>query len=813
MPVTVNTAHRHEADARAQRSCSHCGLTVLPADISVDSTEQFCCSGCQAAWTIIRSSGLGAYHNLPERRAYAVQSDDTDFVYLDHAAYQRTHVRVDADGLARATVQLRGVHCASCVWLIERLPLIVPGVRRVVLNVRRHVAEIEWDPQRATLSQIASTLASLGYPPHPFAEDAMTAARRRDDRTMLIHIAIAGAIAINVMLAALASYSGLSASNDRSLDLFIRWLSLGLTIPALLWPGRTFYRGAVAAIRTRTLHLDLPIAIALSAGFARGAFNTWTGSGPVYFDALTVLIFLLLVGRFIQVKWSRRANDSADLFDAVTPAVAQVIDKGGNLRSVPTASVEKGGVVRVAAGALVAADGVVIRGSSHVDRAWLTGESTPCAVSPGDDVLAGTRNMETDVDIRVTLAGRDTHVGRLMDDVQRESEQRPAAVLTANRLAGAFIGFVLVAAAGTYLFRSAMGDPLALDAAIAVLIVTCPCALAMATPLALNVAIGRATHHGALVRSGDALLILGGHGTVYLDKTGTLTEGRMAVSWWEGDPTLRELILALERDSVHPIAVALRRAWPGVESVAATDVEHVSGGGVSGNVAGQSLHVGSQAFVEGILGRPISVSDGMPIHMTPVFVSNNDRVIACIGLTDPVRRDAEASVTGLRQRGWHVQMLTGDAPGPAAAVANQSGIPAEDITCLASPADKLDAVKQAKRLGAVVVVGDGVNDSAALSASSAGIAMHGGAEVALRCADAYLTHSGLTPLITLVDAARRTQSTITVLLAASLAYNVAAIALALSGHISPLLAAILMPISSVTVIAGAWHTNPFHKRA
>jgi Cu2+-exporting ATPase len=335
----------------------------------------------------------------------------------------------------------------------------------------------------------------------------------------------------------------------------------------------------------------------------------------------------------------------------------------------------------------------------------------------------------------------------------------------------------------------------------------------MATPLVLNVAIGKAAHHGILVRSGDALLALATKGTIYLDKTGTLTEGHMAVSWWDGDESAQSIVLGLEQGAAHPVADAFRRALPEIAPALVTGARRNSGKGISGSIAGQQMHVGSRTFVESILGHPISPSRTVPDHMTPVFLTDGERVIASAGLTDPVRYDARMSVRALRLRGWHVSMLTGDAKGPAMAVGQETDIPAADMFWLASPDDKLVAVHHAKERGTVVVVGDGVNDAAALSASSAGIAMHGGAEVALRCADAYFTRPGLAPLVMLVDAARRTQSTIHALLIVSVTYNLAAVALAFSGHISPLIAAILMPISSVTVIAGAWHANPFRARS
>ena len=359
----------------------------------------FCCGACATAHALISAHGLGAYHRFPERRGTAVRPSGRAFSDFDHEAFQSRYVTMDSDGLAHVELALEGVHCASCVWLIERVPLLVTGVARAELDVRQNRASVTWDPHATSLSEIAKTLDALGYTPHPYRGGERAAMRRRDDRAMLIRIGIAGAIATNAMLAAIAIYSGEFNTMDAgSLTLF-RWVSLALTIPTLVWPGRVFFTSAWAALRARTVHMDVPIAFALAAATTRGAINTVTGTGPIYFDGVCVLVFLLLVGRFLQARGQRAATDATEQLFALTPATARLLHVDGTTRDVPADAVPVGAMISVRAGETIPADGEVVDGASRLNRAILTGESADVRVDVGDTVYAGTLNRTSELRI------------------------------------------------------------------------------------------------------------------------------------------------------------------------------------------------------------------------------------------------------------------------------------------------------------------------------------------------------------------------------------------------------------------------------
>ncbi len=813
--------------AATEVACAHCGLAVAPGDVDAAQPRQFCCTGCRTAFAILHEHGLGAYYGMADRREAPVRPSGRRYDEFDHPDFTRLYVTASAGGLARTELYLEGVHCASCVWLVERMPLLLPGVARAELDVRRSLAVVEWDAARQPLSAVARALDTLGYPPHPFRGVVRAAMRRQEDRAMLVRIGVAGAIATNVMLLALVLYSAEGPGMDPALERFFRWASLALTVPALAWPGRVFFTGAWAALRTRSLHMDLPIAIALAAGLVRGAVNTVTGHGPIYFDGLAVLVFALLVGRFLQQRGQRLATDSAELLHALAPASARVVDGEDTERAVPVEALLPGMELAVRAGESFAADGAIVAGATRVNAALLTGESRPTAAAVGDRVFAGTLNVEAPVRVRVEQAGASSRLAAILQQVEEGARRRAPVVLFANRLAGIFTATVLLLAAATLAVKLRGGAPHALDDAIALLVVTCPCALALATPLAITVAVGRAAGRGMLVKGGDALELLAAPGTLLLDKTGTLTEGNTALVAWHGDPSVRALVLALEAGSSHPLADAFRRAWPDVAVPAPTEVRHVVGAGIEGTVNGHRVRVGSPRFAaaavhaEGAysVAPPAADAAGNPAAVpetaTPVHVVVDGVLVAVAGVGDAIRADAASALATLRARGWRTRLLSGDAPEVAAAVGRTLGFAPGDVIGGASPEAKLAEVQREKARaaaaggGRVVMVGDGVNDAAAIAAADVGIGVHGGAEACLATADIYLTRPGLAPLVELTEGAARTLRVIRRNIGFSIGYNLIGASLAVAGVLTPLIAAILMPAASVTVVLGSWLGSTF----
>jgi len=844
--MTVPAAERATGAASAV-TCSHCGLPVPAGLVVPGASGQFCCAGCRTAWDVIHASGLAHYYELSQRRELAVTPTARTWAEFDHPAFHRLYVRERPDGLHEISLYLEGVHCASCVWLVERVPLAMPGVAEAELNIGRSLARVVWDPRVRPLSEVARFLDTLGYRPHPFRGVRADAARRAEDRASLVRIGVAAALAANLMTVAFALYAGWFGHMEPAFARYFRWVSLVLVTPALLWPGRVFFRGAWAALRTRSLHMDVPIAVALGAGFLRGAMNTITDTGPIYFDGLAILIFLLLVGRFLQQRAQRAAIDSSELMYSLSPSSARVVEEGpgvfgaaapgpaalpdpgassappvpraaGEVREMPVEALLPGMLVEVRANETIPADGVVEDGASEVNVALLTGESRPAVVQQGQPVFAGSVNLAARLLVRVEQAGEQSRLGRMLKDVAEGARRRAPVVRAADRAAGWFVAAVLGLAVVTWGLWIGRDAAAAFDNAIALLVVSCPCALALATPLAVTVAIGRAARAGILIRGGEALELLARPGVLVLDKTGTVTEGRTALVKWTGPDAVRPLVLALERHAIHPVAEGFRRAWDGGATdggaprteLDTRDVVQTLGGGLEGVVAGRRIAVGSPAFVMERASGGDALLAGRDPSRTPVLVAVDGAVAGLAEFGDPVRSDAAASVAALRADGWALELLSGDDPSVVAGVGAPLGFAPEAVRGGAAPEDKLHRIEAlSARGGTVAMAGDGVNDAAAMARAGVGIGVHGGAEACLATADVYLSRPGLASLVALMHGSRRTFGVIRRNMALSVAYNLVGVVLAMTGTISPLAAAVLMPVSSATVILSSWRSRTF----
>lgn len=809
-----------QAREGAEGACAHCSLPVPAHRARPEGESAYCCDGCEAVSAALREHGLERWYELRDRmpgEARPARTTRRTYEEFDDESMLERCVPCEG-GLATVDLVLEGVHCAACLWLVERLPKLVPGVVESRLDVARAHARITFDPARVRLSQVARTLDSLGYPPHPWRREERDAARKREDRRLALRFGVAGACAANAMTLAAALYAGALTDMDSTTTQVLRLLSLVVSLPAALWAAAPFYRGALASLRTRVLHVDLPLSLAIVAAFAGSTWHALLGSGEIYFDSLTALVFLLLGARVLQRKAARKAENASDLLAALRPSSAWRVEEG-TAREVPVESLRQGDLVEVRAGDTLPADGLVEEGRSALDLSLLSGESKPCDVAPGDLVHAGTLNLNARLRVRVQGTGEATRLGRLAALVQEAALRRAPVLRLVDRLAGPFVAIVLGLTALTLAIWWPISPQRALENALAMLIVTCPCVLAFATPLSVHAALGRAARRGLLVKGGDVLESLRRPGIAVLDKTGTLTRGRMSLEAWHGDAGARPLVRALEEQSAHPLARAIAEglaADGAAADLAVTDVLQVQGAGIAGNVASRSVAVGSRGFLASRLGEPApawtdAAFDAIAREgMSPVGVAVEGRLVAVAALGDRLRDDAASSIEALRARGWEIRVLSGDEPATVAALARKLGLPADAARGGVSPEAKVEAVRELKRRGPVLMAGDGVNDAAALATADVGLAVHGGAEASLAAADAFTMRPGLAPLVELVDGARSLSRALRVNACISVGYNALGAALCLAGLVSPLAAAILMPLSSLTVTAVAlsWRTFP-----
>jgi Cu2+-exporting ATPase len=806
--------------------------------VEEESQHQFCCAACKVVFETLQGHGLQRYYELvegTEEEPRPAVTSGRGFREMDHEEFQERYVEA-TEGIASSRFYLEGVHCAACVWLVEKLPSLLGGLREARLDLGRSLVHLSWDPARIDLSAIAVALDRLGYPPHPVVEGEEQLRRRAEARAALLRIGVAGALAGNVMAIAFALYGGFLSGMEELYRDFFRWTALGLTAITLVWPGRVFFRGALAALRTRTPHMDLPIALGIGAGFLGGVINTITGGGEVYFESVAILVFFLLVGRYVQQKQQRRAYEAVELMHALTPGSAIRLLEDGS-EEVPILALEIGDRVSVPGGETIPADGTLLSQHTTLDLKVLSGESVPQSFRAGDPVYAGCTNRGETVVVEVTASGEDSRVGRLLQMVEDYARRPGDLVRLADRISGTFTVVVLSLAILTGLAWWSAGSPDALEHVIALLIIACPCALGLATPLAVVAAIGRAARAGILVKGGDALERLADRGVLLLDKTGTLTQGEMSVVSWEGDPSMALAAAALEQHAAHPFALALREmVAEGAELPEVAEVEVLPGRGVSGKVQGEWFRVGSPKWLRS-LGVDIPEERLAPIleqALSPVVVwkqhregaaapvgssttsGGNSNTIALAGIGDALQPDSKSVIRGLQEEGWELHILSGDHPEVVASVGAQLGLESDRCRGEMSPEEKLEVVEafRAKEEHAatprpILMVGDGWNDAAALAAADVGIAVHGSAEASLAAADVFLSIPGVGGIARLLEGADRTVGVIKRNLVVSLAYNAVGVGLAMAGLLNPLVAAVLMPLSSLSVVSIAWRSRTF----
>ncbi len=830
-------------EARSCR-CAHCGLPVPARLLREGGERQFCCSGCRQVYTLVHEWGFDQYYRIAGQQDAALGPAKVTGRSFDDFDDER--VRAEATdpagpGRLRTRLYLEGVHCAACVWLVEKLPAVLNGVDEVRLNAGTGVAEVTWRPDRTRLSAIGRALDRLGYTPHVHRASRAQEARRAEDRAGLARVGVASACAMNLMFLHGAIYAGEHSGMDSPYETFLRWLSFGVALPVILYSARPFYQTAVAGLRAGMVHIDLPIAVALTVTFAASAVNTVRGSGALWFDSLAMLVAALLGARQLQRASQRSALERADSLRGVAfLEFARRLEGGlpdAPAVEVPLAALVPGDRVEIRSGELVPVDGVVLSGRSSLDNAVLTGEAAALPVKEGDAVYAGATNLGARLVVRVEAAGVTTRVGTLLAIVQEALARKPVLLQTTDRLVRRFVQAVLVLAVITGAAWLPKGPEVAIERLIALLVVACPCALGLSIPLAVSIALMRAARAGIFVKDPDALERMRQAETLLVDKTGTITEGRPAVVRWQGEDLALDLARTLEAESAHAVARAFQRSFGRPLRLVRTveTVTEVPGRGIGGRLDGHDVRVGTRAYVAGG-GAAVpeslaaAAADAVLEDLSPVFVAVDGTVRGVAAIGDRVRADAQETLTSLRARGVRVRILSGDHPGLVSRVARELGVPEDAAHGGLTPEQKLDLVSalvgerggpqqgpskggRPLRRPSVVMVGDGVNDAAALALADVGIAVHGGTGATIAAADIVLTREGISPLLEILEGARSLRGVIRRNLGFSLIYNAVACMLAVAGAITPLAAAILMPCSSLVVILSSALSPTFGKAA
>jgi Cu2+-exporting ATPase len=799
--------------------CYHCGATNPRRgrwhEVVNGAPRDFCCAGCLAVAQTIDAAGLaGFYANRVEAPLTPGAVDADEWTRWDDAAAMAGLVR-DLDPERReAALLLEGVTCGACVWLIESWLARQPGVREVSVNLANRRARVVWDPGRTRFSSVLRAVAAIGYRAYPYDPARREALARRERRALLLRMAVAVLATMQVMMFALPAYvtsEGVAPAQQRLLD----WAGFVLTLPALAYSAAPFFHGAWRGIQRRRPGMDVPVALGIAAAFAASTFATFTGRGTVYYDSVTMFIALLLVARYLELVARQKAGAAIEDVARARPAVAERAGRwpaSAATETVAAAALAPGDVVLVRPGAVVPADGEVLEGRSHVDEAMLTGESLPALRAPGDAVLAGGVNRDSPLIVSVRAAGEATRLAAVLRLVERTACERPAVARLADRVAGWFVAALLLLALATVVVWWQIDPARALPVTVALLVVSCPCALSLATPAALAAAAGSLARAQVVFARSDALETLGRVTHVVLDKTGTLTEGRLRLAACETAGTItREdalaLAAALEARSEHPLAAALAEAGPapGAGPVV-QDLRQTPGDGVEGTMGGVRTRVGRPEFVAALSGpMPAALRafcDRAADAGALVALGDEVEWHAVFGFSDTLRAGTPRLIAELRDLGITPVLLSGDRMASVARVAQALSI--ADARGDLRPEDKRDAIAALQAAGAVVaMMGDGINDAPALAQAQVSISLGTATPLAQHTADVVILSDRVEEAATALRVARRTLSVIRQNLAWATVYNAVAIPAAAFGFVTPLVAAAGMSASSLVVVVNA----------
>jgi Cu2+-exporting ATPase len=802
----------------AHAGCFHCGLEIASGDdfnSQLDGVRRkFCCFACQSVCEAIYEAGLeGYYKRTPEGILLApppVPPKDVEMYDLQDV--QQEFVNAQGD-LLDAHLLVEGIHCAACVWLIERGMMRIAGVYSANVNLAGKRLHIRWDGTRVKLSHLIKELAKVGYSGVPYDPETAEGAMKRANRAMLFRLFFAGFAMMNLNLISIALYSGAGDGQFRG---FFHWMGCALATPTLLYSGFPFFKGAWSGLRNMRLTMDLPITIGLTVTYVYSFYVTvdTRNPGEVFFDTVTNLTFVILIGRYLEGMFRHQAVAATNRLMELQPRVATLLQEGIE-KMTSIRAVKVGDRALVKPGSKIPMDGVVIDGHSSVDESMLSGESMPVSKNAGDHVAAGTLNGSGMLVIEVQAALQDSALSKIIRLVEEAQTSKAPIQRIADSIVPWFVLTTLICASVTYFMWSG-NFQFALMAATSVLIITCPCALGMATPMSIAVASGLGAKHGILVKNGEVLETLSKVTHFVFDKTGTLTEGKMrlesviAATGQNKDDILANAA-AIEKFSEHSVAHAIvnsaSEARLEYRKVAVQHFMGIPGAGVQAELNGQKALLGT---LDWLRREHVQLSEELTKQLseleeqakTCVHCAIAGQHVAMFVLADTLRSDAQGLVNALREAGIKMTLLSGDRKPVAEAIARQLG--EMKVIAEVMPQDKDSVIQQLQHNGeCVAMVGDGVNDAPALIRADVGIALGSGTDVSVESADIVLMQNELDKVRLATLLSRRTLLTIKQNIGLSFMYNIVMVPLAMMGHVTPLVAAISMPLSSLLVIGNA----------
>jgi Cu+-exporting ATPase len=789
--------------------CDHCDLQFDESVMIQEGDLRFCCKGCQGIYHLLKDEGLeNFYDKLGEETLAPPTEQFEDSANFDSPAFYDRYVTVDEEGFSEVSLIIEGIHCSACVWLNEKALHKMDGIVEAHINHTNNKARIVWDDEVVKLSQIIDMIRAIGYDAFPYDPEIQEARAEKERKDYYLRIAVAVFAMMNIMTIAVAQYAGFFTGMSQSIKNILNVAEWILSTPVLFYSGWVFFRGAYYGLKTKTVNMDILVATGALLTYLYSIYITLFEKGEAYFDSVTMIITFVLIGKFLEVLSKKSAADTLDVLSKHIPGEVTLL-KNGEQVNVAVGEVQVEDVILLKSGEKAAIDGEIIEGEGSFDESSLTGESDPIYKRPGDHVTSGTTSIDAVVQYRATKDFEHSTLSNILTMLERSLSKKPKIEQLANRLSEYFSTVILLLALATFLVWWFW--PHSFEAAfmvgISVIVIACPCALALATPVATLVGLGQGAKRGILFKEAAQLETLAQTDTLVLDKTGTITEGRpqvVAAQWYVDDArveTLKLQLQALLNASKHPVAIGVSE-YLDVEAPTAAlpildEVRQITAKGLVARCEAQMLSGGSAALM-----REQGVTPADESEHTLFYFAVGDELIARFELSDKPKADAAEVIRVLTHSGIDVMMLTGDHEAAARRVAREVGI--EHYHASLTPEAKADIIAQMQSDGhKVVMAGDGVNDILALAQAEIGIAMGNGSDIAIDVSDVVLMNDSLTALEEAFRIGRATFGLVKQNLGLSLVYNAITIPLAMAGYVIPLVAAISMSLSSLLVVGNS----------
>ncbi len=792
-------------------SCYHCSLPITKVNrvqAKIKNTiEDFCCVGCASVCQTIHDAGLGAFYDQQTTSLLPAVNLEYPLEFYDSSVFQQPFLEISDPGTKTITLISDTIHCAACVWLIEKAIGSLDGVMWVRANLTDKRIRLRWNSDKIKLSVIMKRLADLGYAAMPYEQNIAEAKQQRRNKEMLYRIGFSAFTMMNLLWVSVAMYTGASGGKYHQ---YFQWIGFALATPTLFYSGYPFLKNAYIGIKNRFMNMDVPISIGALTTYFYSVYVLFGFStkGEVYFDTVVNFIFVILIGRYLEASSRKAALSSSSSLQQLQPKIALVkTDKTEQIK--PIGAIVIGDVVLVKPGERIAVDGKIQLGSTQIDESLLSGESLPIDKNKGDDVFAGTLNTYGSVEIEVTKLPKQTTLSQIVDLVENTKTNKSRIVCTIDKVIPYFVWTTLLLAAITFVFWYPQDFDLALLSATSVLIITCPCAFGLATPMSIAVAGGVAAKMKILIKNGDALEVLSKVKHVVFDKTGTLTLGKFRVSNVESNINKTDflnIVSSIEKHSEHPLAKAIVDYADTDNYMQVNGFKTIPGEGVSAKIGPELYRLGSLNYIinhgadkDKALFTKADVLEKQ--GHSCIWCANENKIFGFVSLSDEIKHDAKATVDELHRMGKTITMLSGDSSVVAQTVAKNLGI--DRVIAQVLPSDKAKHIETLQADGMVLMVGDGINDAPALVQANSSVAIGSGADVSVDSADVVLLKNTLMPIVEVIKLSKNTQSTIKQNIIFALSYNAFMVPLAMMAKVTPLFAAIAMPISSLVVIVNA----------